>query len=48
LVVEFTAKDIAAIPVGDGKFRVSKVKVVREIPEAQVNEWLGITEGSDE
>ena len=31
LVVEFTAKDIAAIPVGsDGKFRVKKCKVIRE------------------
>ena len=41
LVVEFTAKDIAAIPVGDGKFRVSKCRVVREIPQVQVDEWLG-------
>ena len=32
LLVEFTAKDIAAIPVGsDGKFRVYKCKVVREV-----------------
>ena len=30
LIVEFTKKDIAAIPVGDGKFRVSKCKVVKE------------------
>jgi hypothetical protein len=31
LVVEFTAKDIAAIPFGtDGKFRVKKCKVVGE------------------
>jgi len=31
LVVEFTAKDIAAIPIGsDGKFRVRKCKVIRE------------------
>jgi len=41
LVVEFTAKDIAAIPVGDGKFRVSKCRVVREIPEVEVLGWLG-------
>ena len=31
LVVEFLAKDIAAIPIGsDGKFRVRKCKVIRE------------------
>lgn len=29
-VAEFTAKDIAAIPVGDGKFRVSRCKIVGE------------------
>jgi hypothetical protein len=31
LLMEFSAKDIAAIPVGDGKFRVSKAKVIREL-----------------
>ena len=31
LLVEFTAADIAAIPVGDGKFRVRKVTVIREL-----------------
>ena len=41
MVVEFTRKDIAAIPVGDGKFRVSKVRVVREIDRDQINVWLG-------
>ena len=30
LVVEFTARDIAAIPAGDGKFRVRKCTVVGE------------------
>jgi hypothetical protein len=30
LVVEFTAKDIAAIPNGDGKFRLHRCKVVGE------------------
>ncbi|MGH2955301.1 MAG: pentapeptide repeat-containing protein [Solirubrobacterales bacterium] len=30
LVCEFTRKDIAAIPISDGKFRVRKVKVVAE------------------
>ena len=31
LVAEFTAKDIAAIPIAtDGKFRVSKCKIIRE------------------
>ena len=41
MVDEFTRKDIAAIPVGDGKFRVSKVRVVREIDRDQINVWLG-------
>jgi hypothetical protein len=31
LICEFTAKDIAAIPHGDGKFRVHKAKVIREV-----------------
>jgi hypothetical protein len=44
LVVEFTAKDIAAIPVGDGKFRCSKIRVVKEIPEATVKNWLGASD----
>ncbi|MGH2761411.1 MAG: pentapeptide repeat-containing protein [Thermoleophilaceae bacterium] len=39
-VCEFTARDIAAIPIGDGKFRVGKAKVVREIPPEQIREWL--------
>ena len=30
LVLEFTKKDIAAIPVGDGKFRLRRAKVVGE------------------
>ena len=30
LVVEFTKKDIAAIPIGDGKFRVHRCKVIAE------------------
>ena len=46
LTVEFTKKDVAAIPVGDGKFRVSKLRVVKEIPEARIHEWLG--EGQDQ
>ena len=46
LIVEFTKKDVAAIPVGDGKFRVSKLRVVKEIPEARIHEWLG--EGQDQ
>ena len=45
LVCEFKRADIAAIPVGDGKFRCQKVKVVREIDQDQIHEWLGI--GSD-
>jgi hypothetical protein len=37
LLVEFTAKDIAAIPHGtDGKFRVHKAKVIREIDVAAI------------
>ena len=43
LVVEFRKADIAAIPVGDGKFRCQKVKVVREIDQDQIYEWLGLT-----
>jgi len=39
--MEFKKTDIAAIPIGDGKFRVSKCRVVREIPPDQVCEWLG-------
>ena len=31
LVCEFTAKDIAAIPNADGKFRVHKAKVIQEL-----------------
>lgn len=31
LLMEFIAKDIAAIPQGDGKFRVSKARVVKEV-----------------
>jgi uncharacterized protein YjbI with pentapeptide repeats len=31
LLVEFTAADIAAIPVGDGKFRVRRCTVIREL-----------------
>ncbi len=41
LVCEFKRSDIAAIPVGDGKFRVGKCKVVREIDQDQIYEWLG-------
>ena len=45
LLVEFAAKDIAAIPTNsDGKFRVSKCKVVREVSP----EELGISaDGTD-
>ena len=42
LVCEFKKSDIAAIPVGDGKFRVSRCRVVREIDQGQIHEWLGI------
>jgi len=39
LVVEFTADDIAAIPLGtDGKFRVHRCKVVRELPRSEWGE----------
>lgn len=44
LVVEFTRADIAAIPVGDGKFRVHRARVVREVEPGQVREWLGLTD----
>jgi hypothetical protein len=36
LLMEFSAKDIAAIPVGDGKFRVKKAKVIRELDLEQI------------
>ena len=36
LLVEFDAQDIAAIPVGSGKFRVSKCKVIREIDLTEI------------
>ena len=42
LVCEFKRADIAAIPVGDGKFRVRKCRVVREIDQEQIHEWLGV------
>jgi hypothetical protein len=39
--VEFYAKDILAIPFNsDGKFRVSKLKVVREIPKKELKTLL--------
>ena len=44
LVCEFKRDDIAAIPISDGKFRVSKAKVVREIPEADIRKWLGLND----
>ena len=40
LICEFGVKDIAAIPDG-GKFRVHKAKVVKEVPQEQIAEWLG-------
>jgi len=36
LLVEFVASDVAAIPIGDGKFRVKRCTVVREIPMAEL------------
>jgi len=48
LVCEFKRSDIAAIPVGDGKFRVGKCKVVREIDQDQIYEWLGLTPDTPE
>jgi hypothetical protein len=36
LLAEFTAKDIAAIPIGDGKFRVHKAKIVKELDLAEI------------
>ena len=40
MLVEFTAADIAAIPAGDGKFRVRKCTVVGELDLVE----LGLTE----
>lgn len=31
VLIEFTAKDLAAIPIGDGKFRLRRCKVIREV-----------------
>ena len=36
LVVEFTAADIVAIPVGDGKFRVRRCTVIRELDLVEI------------
>jgi hypothetical protein len=36
LVVEFTAADIVAIPIGDGKFRVRSCTVIRELDLAAI------------
>ena len=36
LLCEFTAKDVAAIPIGDGKFRVKRCKVVKEVDLAEI------------
>jgi hypothetical protein len=36
LLAEFSSKDIAAIPIGDGKFRVKKAKIVRELDLAEI------------
>ena len=49
-VVEFKAGDIAAIPTAtDGKFRVRRCKVVREIPAEQIEAWINPSEeASDE
>ena len=42
-VCEFARADIACIPTAtDGKFRVHRCKVVREIPAEQIAEWLGL------
>ena len=48
LVCEFKRADIAAIPVGDGKFRVGKCKVVREIDQDRIHGWLGLTPDTPE
>jgi len=42
LLAEFTAKDIAAIPVGDGKFRTHRCKIVRELDLKEI----GVIEGA--
>jgi uncharacterized protein YjbI with pentapeptide repeats len=36
LLAEFSSKDIAAIPIGDGKFRCRKVKIVKELDLAEI------------
>ena len=43
-VCEFTRADIAAIPTAtDGKFRTHRCRVVREIPEETIEEWVNST-----
>jgi hypothetical protein len=39
LLVEFTAKDIAAIPLAGGKFRLHRCRVVREYPIAHPSRY---------
>jgi uncharacterized protein YjbI with pentapeptide repeats len=41
-VCEFTAKEVVIPHHTDGKFRVPKAKVIREIPESNIREWLGL------
>jgi pentapeptide repeat protein len=36
LLAEFTAKDIAAIPTSDGKFRVHRAKIVKDLALAEI------------
>ena len=41
LEVEFLAKDIVAIPFNtDGKFRIKKLKVVREWTKAKIKKYM--------
>jgi uncharacterized protein YjbI with pentapeptide repeats len=47
LLAEFSAKDIAAIPIGDGKFRVHKAKIVRELDLKEIGLVGEIEESPD-
>ncbi len=49
LEIEFTAKDIVAIPyTTDGKFRVKKMKILRRITRKEAEDLLKIEKGASE
>lgn len=48
LLAEFSARDIAAIPASDGKFRVHKAKIVRELDLVEIGLVGRDTESGEE